>query len=86
MTITNVTNPNCGYNKEFTYIVDLENHGVPSTYIEWCDLNCENLWGWHFGKDPHAHKVRNYYLKSKAYMSFESYDEMILFKFINLSG
>lgn len=95
MTITNVTNPNCGYNKEFTYVVDLENHGVPSRYIEWCDANCENLWGWHFWQDPHVQKIPwdgdwlphdEVTRSTKAYISFESYDEMILFKFINLSG
>lgn len=95
MTITNVTNPNCGYNKEFTYVVDLENHGVPSRYIEWCDANCENLWGWHFWQAPHVQKIPwddewlppdEVTRSTKAYISFESYDEMILFKFINLSG
>jgi len=98
MTITNVTNPKCGYLKRFKYTVDLNNHGVPSTYIEWCDANCEYHWGWHFWQSERAKRAasREWHDEwvvpdevqkgTKAYMSFESYDEMILFKIINLSG
>lgn len=95
MTITNVTNPHCGYLKQFTHVVDLNNNGVPRTYIEWCDANCEHLWGWHFWQDTHVQKIPwdddwlppdEVIESTKAYMSFESYDEMILFKLINFSA
>jgi hypothetical protein len=99
MTITNVTNPNCGYLKQFKHVVDLNNNSVPSTYIEWCDANCENRWGWHFWQNERALQATKAWHHSredfavpdevvkgtKAYMSFESYEEMILFKIINLS-
>lgn len=98
MTITNVTNPNCGYLKQFEHVVDIHNNGVPSTYIEWCDANCEHRWGWHFWQTERAKQLMNepwddewvppeeVVRGTKAFMSFESYDEMIQFKIINLSG
>jgi len=97
MTITSVTNPNCGYLKKFKHVVDLHNNGVPSTYIEWCDANCEHHWGWHFWQNERAQQLNKHpwhddWLPpqevidgTKAYMSFDSYDEMIIFKIINLS-
>jgi len=98
MTITSVTNPNCGYLKQFKYIVDLNNNGVLSTWIEWCDANCKHHWGWHFWQSDEAKRISQMAWHddwvppkavvegTKAYMSFESYDEMILFKLINISG
>ena len=98
MTLTEVTNPNCGYLKEFEHVVDLNNNGVPSRYIEWCDANCEYHWGWHFWQNDRAKQMmkipwdddwvppEEVVKGTKAYMSFASYDEMIQFKIINLSG
>lgn len=98
MTITSVTNPHCGYLKQFEYVVDLNNNGVPSTYIEWCDANCEYHWGWHFWQTVEAKELSKLPWSddwlphnevtegTRAFMSFESYDEMIQFKIINLSG
>jgi hypothetical protein len=94
MTLTEVTNPNCGYLKQFEHIVDLHNNGVPSTYIEWCNANCEYHWGWHFWQDPHVKKIpwdddwvppQEVVKGTKAYMSFESLDEMVQFKLICLT-
>ena len=97
MTLTEVTNPNCGYLKQFEHVVDLHNNGVPSTYIEWCNANCEHHWGWHFWQDDYAKTKQtmkipwsddlhpNEVVKgTKAYMSFESLDEMVQFKFVCL--
>lgn len=102
MTLTEVTNPNCGYLKEFEHVVDLNNNGVPSRYIEWCDANCEDHWGWHFWQNDRANQMTSIGMNlsnvplwipskkvvkgAKAFMSFASYDEMIQFKIINLSG
>jgi hypothetical protein len=95
MTITNVTNPKCGYLEKFKYTVDLNNKGVPSTYIEWCDANCIHHWGWHFWQNENAiqttqlrtnTEINHHIEDTRAYMSFESYDEMILFKLCNLCG
>lgn len=98
MTLTEVTNPNCGYLKEFKHAVDLHNNGVPSRYIEWCNANCEHRWGWHFWQNDRAKQMikipwddewvapDEVLEGTRAFMSFESYDEMILFKIINLSG
>ena len=92
-----VTNPNCGYLKEFEHVVDLNSHGVLSTYIEWCNANCEYHWGWHFWQSDSAkyaakHQWHDEWVPpdeviqgTRAYISFEDYDEMILFKIINLS-
>ena len=100
MTITNVTNPHCGYLKQFEHTVDLNSNGVLSTWIEWCNENCEHHWGWHFKwpKDEMGNKVwvdddfspvgtsiERMSKNTKAFMSFESYDEMILFKITHFS-
>jgi len=97
MTITNVTNPHCGYLKKFEHVVDLNNNGVPSRYIEWCDATCEYHWGWHFWQNEGTKEmvrvpwhddwiVPDEVVEStKAFMSFESYDEMILFKITHFS-
>lgn len=93
-----VTNPQCGYLKKFEYVVDIHSNGIPSTYIEWCNANCKHRWGWHFWQSEKAKALNKYpwhddwippdevLSGTKAYMSFESYDEMIIFKLINLSG
>lgn len=98
MTITSVTNPCCGYLKQFEHVVDLHNNGVPSRYIEWCNDNCEHHWGWHFWQTARAKELSKLPWSddwlppnevtegTRAYMSFESYDEMILFKLINMSA
>lgn len=93
-----VTNPQCGYLKKFEYVVDIHSNGVPSTHIEWCNTNCKHRWGWHFWQSEKAKELSKYSWHddwlppkevvegTKAYVSFENYDEMILFKIINLSG
>ena len=98
MTLTLVKNPNCGYLKEFRFTVDLNNNGVPQNYIKWCDDNCKHRWGWHFWQSIEAKKAsripwdddwvppQEVVDGTKAFMSFEDYNEMILFKLINLSG
>jgi hypothetical protein len=98
MTITSVTNPHCGYLKQFEYVVDLNINGVPSRYIEWCNANCNYYWGWHFWQNERAKELSKLPWSddwlppnevtegTRAFMSFESYDEMIQFKIINLSG
>jgi hypothetical protein len=77
-------------------VVDVESKGVRSTLINWCDTNCNYLWGWHFDKvnadidfdwrdawvkppiDDHTNNTR-------AFISFQDYDEMIIFKISCLS-
>lgn len=95
--LSEVTNKNCGYDKQFEHVVDLESHGVSSVYVQWCNENCKYHWGWHFCQTEKAKKAAlidwheeldQYQLidDTKAYLSFESYDEMIVFKLFNLSG
>lgn len=98
MTIKTVTKPNCGYLETFTHVVDLYKTGVPSRYIEWCNANCNYRWGWHFWQNERAKELSKLPWSddwlppnevtegTRAFMSFESYDEMIQFKIINLSG
>ncbi len=93
-----MTNPNCGYLKQFRYTVDLNNNGVLSSWIEWCDANCEHHWGWHFWQNDEAKRMSHMTWHddwlppqevidgTKAYMSFEDRLESIQFKLINLSG
>ena len=98
MTLTMVTNPHCGYLKQFEHVVDLHNNGVPDTYIKWCNANCEHRWGWHFWQSDLAKKMSSMPWNdewipppeviegTRAYMSFESQEEMVIFKLINLTG
>ena len=96
MTITQVTNPDNGYNKRFEHIVDLRASGVNSRYIQWCDKNCEYNWGWHFWQNGRASTSypwndpwvppKEVLDNTRAFMSFQDYDEMIIFKITCLSA
>lgn len=93
MTLTAVTNPKCGYLKQFEHIVDLKSNGVHSAYIEWCNKNCKHHWGWHFWQDENSIPMRDEYgwpirneQSTRAFMSFESLEELVLFKLIHFSN
>lgn len=98
MTITPVTNPECGYLKKFKHVVDLKASGVNSRYIQWCDNHCQYNWGWHFWLNEGARKASRIHWNddwlppeevtngTKAYMSFQNYEEMIIFKITCLSA
>ena len=93
MTITPVTNPECGYLKKFEHQQYLYSSGIRSAYITWCDTYCEGLWGWFFVTDPHVNFYKGVGAEDlleddsiKAYMSFERYDDLIKFKLSCLSS
>ena len=35
----------CGYEKRFTYDIDMNSNGIMSECIEWCQTNCKSKWG-----------------------------------------
>lgn len=83
----NITNPKCGYLKKFEHRTYVYSSGVRANYIEWCNTNCTGLWGWFFETDPHVSLYKGVGAEdlladdsTKAYMSFELYDDLIKFK------
>lgn len=74
--LTPVNNPDCGYSKKFEHTIMLPKNCIPSEFIHWCNENCIYRWGWYFAQGP-GHPLT-------TFISFESYDEMIIFKLNNI--
>jgi hypothetical protein len=95
-----ITNPLCGYEKKFNHHVYLNSHGVDERFVKWCDTNCVDLWGYWFevgsnrklgGGSIMSSNISDddFYIDmsdTKAYMSFESIDDLVKFKLCCLSG
>jgi hypothetical protein len=92
MSKTYIINPNCGYLKRYEHLVPMNGPGVRSGYVEWCNVYCEGLWGWHFDSDPFrkfgggASTSSSFELHTEAFMTFELTDDMIIFKLSCLTG
>ena len=44
-------NNEVGYQKQFTYDIDMHTNGINGECIEWCEKNCQYKWGWWFEDD-----------------------------------
>jgi hypothetical protein len=62
---------NCGYMKKFKFNVDMNSNGISGDCIEWCQVNCEGLWGWWFEPAGQIVDPKNHWEDQNAYMSFE---------------
>ena len=61
----------CGYDKRFKYVIDMNSNGIMGECIEWCQINCKGKWGWYFeNKDAYDPMWHNWE-EQDSYMSFE---------------
>ena len=60
-----------GYQKQFTYDIDMHTNGINGECIEWCEQNCEHKWGWWFEPTQEIVNPLNHWENQNAYMSFQ---------------
>ena len=61
----------CGYDKRFKYVIDMNSNGIMAECIDWCQKNCEGKWGWWFEPAGEIENPTNHWEDQNAYMSFE---------------
>ena len=59
--------------RRLPYVATLQKPGVPHTFVEWCQNNCQGKWSWWFDE-------------RHAYIGFEHPDEAFNFKLIKPLG
>jgi hypothetical protein len=68
----------CGYGVKLIHNINLNDTGVPATYVDWMRLNCSGRWGWWFERD-----IATLYSKegerSVAHLSFELEEDLVIF-------
>ncbi|HAF76023.1 MAG TPA: hypothetical protein DCG42_01760 [Maribacter sp.] len=73
-----MANPSIGYQKRFTFDIDMHSNGINGVCIEWCEKNCLHKWGWWFEATDEPHPT-NHWEHQRAYMSFEDEKEAMRF-------
>ena len=61
----------CGYDKRFKYVIDMNSNGIMGECIEWCQVNCEGKWGWWFEPAGQIENPMNHWEDQNSYMSFQ---------------
>lgn len=69
----------CGYEKRFTYDIDMNSNGIMSECIEWCQTNCKSKWGWWFEQKDLYNPLHHNWEEQDSYMSFEDNKEATAF-------
>lgn len=62
---------NCGYEKKFTYNIDMNTNGIPGECIEWCQSHCIGQWGWWFEQTDLYSTAWHNWEDQRAFMSFQ---------------
>lgn len=68
----------CGYDVRLSYDINLNDTGVPASYVDWMLRNCLGRWGWWFERDI-ATLYRKEGERSIAYLSFELEEDLVVF-------
>jgi hypothetical protein len=67
-------------------------YGVPVEYLEWCQDNCPDRFGWHFESEPiYERWVEREYVPPVdfvhiGYITFEHQEDLVIFKLRHLKG
>jgi hypothetical protein len=71
---------NLGYEVLFRF------YGVPAVYLEWCQDNCPDRFGWHFETESIFEHEGSSIADHAAYITFEHQEDLVIFKLRHLKG
>lgn len=61
-------------------------YGVPKVYLEWCQDNCPDKFGWHFETETIFEHEGVYVTVHIGYITFERQEDLVIFKLRHLNG
>jgi hypothetical protein len=61
-------------------------YGVPVEYLEWCQDNCPDKFGWHFEMETIFENEGDYTTVHIGYITFEHQEDLVIFKLRHLKG
>lgn len=67
-------------------------YGVPVEYLEWCQDNCPDKFGWHFESEPvyerwgDSENAPLTVVVHIGYITFEHQEDLVIFKLRHLKG
>ena len=61
-------------------------YGVPVEYLEWCQDNCPDRFGWHFEMENIFEHDGSSIAAHIGYITFEHQEDLVIFKLRHLKG